>query len=172
MHLRRVLLPACCLLLAVAGPGLAQQPGAAPAGCPGTAELFPGTSARTVADSLFSLARVRGSRERYQLVAYTRPPRLIPGDNGGRPMLDSPDMDRLMHGGLRATVATLIDAQGRPVRVEVVHSSGDAQFDQFALGTTRDERFRPALAGSCPVPFCQVGEFEARAERSVRIGSR
>lgn len=51
----------------------------------------------------------------------------------------------------RVVVRLHVDAQGNPVEVEVLHSSGDTALDRAALTTLRQWRLHPATAHGQPV---------------------
>jgi TonB family protein len=170
-HLALVLAISSLALFAPAPELRAQQVPPGSSACRRPGDPMPdGRTPAAVADSLFALARRRGDGP-LEFERFTRPPRVLPDRRGGGHMdIDDASWERMSHGGMRATLASLIDPEGRPVRVEILRSSGDAQFDMVALGTLRDERYRPAQAGSCPVAYFLLGTFEFRAERQLRMG--
>lgn len=50
----------------------------------------------------------------------------------------------------RVVIRLDVDGDGRPTRVDLLHSSGDSALDQAALATLRLWRLRPALADGVP----------------------
>lgn len=163
---------ACALTVAVLAPGaLAAQ--ADSTACAPADRLADGRTVAAAADSLFRVAHER-QRERegdYVLVPFTRKAReLSRGGASSAAGMDRSMMDRLMHGGLSALVAYQLDREGKPVRVEIVRSSHDPQFDRMALETVQSTRYQPARSGACDVPFFDVTTYAVRMRVEPRGG--
>ena len=98
------------------------------------------------------------------LVPFTRKGRQLSTEGPPTGELDRNTMARLfMSGGLTTLLAVQLDREGKPVRVEVVRSSGDANFDRIALQRTQGSQFRPARSGACDIPFFDVIPYRVRA---------
>jgi TonB family protein len=63
--------------------------------------------------------------------------------------MDRTTAERLMRGGLVTLLAVQLDREGRPVRVEVVRSSSDPQFDRIAVESLQGSRYSPARSRTC-----------------------
>jgi TonB family protein len=153
---------ACALMAAALAPGaLAAQ--ADSTACATTDRLADGRTVAVAADSLFRLAHEREREGDYVLVPFTRKAReLSRGSSPTLTALSGATMSRMMQGGLTALVAYQIDREGKPVRVEIVRSSHDPQFDRIAGEVLQGARYRPARAGACDIPFFEVTRFTMR----------
>jgi len=161
---------ACALVAAALAPSALSAQADSTACAPGD-RLADGRSVAAAADSLFRVAHDRSREGNYVLVPFTRKGRQISTEGPPTGELDGSTMSRLfMAGGLTTLLAVQLDREGRPVRVEVVRSSGDPNFDRIALQRTQGGQFRPARSGACDVPFFDVIPYRvsARVERRGR----
>jgi len=163
---------ACAMVAAALAPGtLAAQ--ADSTACAPADRLADGRTVAAAADSLFRLALERKREGDYVLVPFTRKAReLSRGRSLSAGAMDRSTTERLMRGGLTTLLAYQLDREGRPVRVEVVRSSSDPQFDRIALESLQGSRYRPARAQACDVPFFDVTPYSIRVRvetRSVRV---
>jgi TonB family protein len=161
---------ACALVAATLAPGaLAAQVDST--ACAPVDRLADGRTVAAAADSLFRLAHEREREGDYVLVPFTRKAREL---SRGRGLsvggMDRSTMERLMRGGLTTLLAYQLDREGRPVRVEVVRSSRDPQFDQIAVESLQGSRYSPARSRACDVPFFDVTEFSMRVRVERRGG--
>lgn len=67
------------------------------------------------------------------------------------PMPDYPWSARRRGTEGRVVLRLLVDAEGRPTAIDLVHSSGDPVLDGAAITALRQWRLRPALADGVPV---------------------
>ena len=80
--------------------------------------------------------------------AYTPP--APDGEFNTPPQYPAIAVRRGWHG--RVLVRALVDAAGRPTRVELAESSGHGDLDDAALAAVRGWRFKPATRGGTPEP--------------------
>ena len=80
--------------------------------------------------------------------AYTPP--APDGEFNTPPQYPAVAVRRGWHG--RVLVRALVDAAGRPTRVELAESSGHGDLDDAALAAVRGWRFKPATRGGTPEP--------------------
>lgn len=154
---------ACALVTAALAPGALAAQADSTACAPGD-RLADGRSVAAAADSLFRLAHEREREGDYVLVPFTRKGRQLSTEGPPTGELDRSTMARLlMSGGLTTLLAVQLDREGKPVRVEVVRSSGDPNFDRIALQRTQGGQFRPARSGACDIPFFDVIPYRVRA---------
>jgi TonB family protein len=164
---------ACAMVAALAPGALAAQ--ADSTVCAPGDRLADGRTVAAAADSLFRLAHERERGGDYVLVPFTRKAReLSRGRSPSVGGMDRSTSERLMRGGLTTLLAYQLDREGKPVRVEVVRSSGDPQFDRIAVESVHGSRYSPARSRACDVPFFDVTPFSIRVRlesRSVRVES-
>jgi hypothetical protein len=160
---------ACAVVAALVPGALAAQVDST--ACAPVDRLADGRTVAAAADSLFRLAHEREREGDYVLVPFTRKAREL--SRGRAPSVGAMDrstMERLMRGGLTTLLAYQLDREGLPVRVEVVRSSGDPQFDRIATESFQGSRYSPARSQACDVPFFDVTRFSARARVERRGG--
>ena len=162
---------ACAMVAAMAPGALAAQVDST--ACAAAARLADGRTIAAAADSLFRLAHEREREGDYVLVPFTRKAReLSRGRAASAGGMDRSTMERLTRGGLTTLVAYQLDREGKPLRVEVVRTSGDPQFDRIAVESLQTSRYSPARSQACDVPFFDVTRFSLRARvesRAVRV---
>lgn len=69
------------------------------------------------------------------------------------PVLIYPPASRRAREEGRVHVRVLVDADGLPCEMEILHSSGFARLDESALATVRATRFRPYSENGVALPF-------------------
>ncbi|MFL5381794.1 MAG: energy transducer TonB [Longimicrobiaceae bacterium] len=162
---------ACAMVAAALAPGALAAQADSTACAPGD-RLADGRTVAAAADSLFRLAHERQRDGDYVLVPFTRKGRQL--SSTSRPPtgeLDRSLLNRLMQGGgLTTLLAYQLDREGKPVRVEVVRSSGEPRFDRIALDQYQSAQYHPARSGACTVPYFEVAPYSARARVERRGG--
>ena len=137
--------------------------------CAPVDRLADGRTVAAAADSLFRVAHDREREGDYVLVPFTRKAREISrGRAASVGAMDRTTTERLMRGGLTTLLAYQLDPEGKPVRVEIVRSSNDPQFDRVAVESLQGSQYSPARSQACHVPFFDVTRFSIR----MRVESR
>ena len=91
------------------------------------------------------------------------PPQYLPGQafTTGRVLLDAQEASEFLRDG-RAVARVLVGTDGLIQDVELVNSSGSAEFDRDFVEGARQSRYKPALIDGHPVPVWVERRMELR----------